>query len=63
MARIIAVRVTERELARLDSLAKQTGRDRSKVIRLLLAQAKLSESPDIGLSEGQNQPQEERRYE
>jgi hypothetical protein len=46
----IGVRVTAAELAKVDSLAAATERDRSKVIRLLLSQALARETPDLALA-------------
>jgi predicted transcriptional regulator len=48
---MIGVRLTREELAKLDALAAKTERDRSKVVRLLLAQALALELPDIALRE------------
>lgn len=39
--RCVAVWLTEGELAKLDRLARETERDRSKVLRSLLARAKV----------------------
>lgn len=47
----IGIRLTAEELAKLDALANATERDRSKVIRLLLAQAQLRPVPDVALRE------------
>ena len=45
-ARLVAFRLNEEELARLDALAKATERDRSKVLRALLRSATVRE-PDV----------------
>jgi hypothetical protein len=54
MDKIIAVRMTGAELLKLDMLAKATGRDRSKILRLLLAEAKLAPRRDIRVGEVQH---------
>ena len=41
MVQVVGVRMTGDEVAKLDELAQATQRDRSKVLRLLLAQARL----------------------
>ena len=51
--RIVGVRMRPDELAKLDRLARATERDRSKVLRLLVAQAELAESPDVRLGESE----------
>ena len=46
---IVSVRLTATELAWLDELCARTERDRSKVLRLLLRQAKPTGAPDVVL--------------
>lgn len=45
--KVVAVRLSEEELKKLDLLAEKTQRDRSKVLRLLIAQAYTYPLPDI----------------
>ena len=49
MEKRIGVRLTEKELCKLDLLAKTTERDWSKVIRMLINQARLCDKADIQL--------------
>ena len=46
---LTAVRLDEAERAKLEMLAKTTGRTLSSVLRMLLAQAELADLPDVRL--------------
>ena len=48
-SKYVVVRMSESEVAKLDKLAHQTQRDRSKVLRMLLYQAVAKSAPDIEL--------------
>ena len=49
MERQIGIRVSASESAKLERLAERTGRNISQVFRLLLAQARAEDLPDIRL--------------
>lgn len=49
---VLSVRLTEAEVAKLDKLATMTHRTRSHVVRLLLAQASLTQRSDIAVGQG-----------
>lgn len=48
----VSVRLNDAMRAKLDSLARQTGRTRSQIIRLLIQQATVTPEPDVRCGEG-----------
>lgn len=46
-ARTLSVRLDRELEAKVERLARETGRDKSKVLRLLISQARLGSEPDI----------------